>query len=278
MPQQRRRQRPSLRRSQFRPRTFHPPRSRHLARRKSIPGNPRPRRRSPLASELGCRDGRCRPTTRLHFLPATSATLLPCTETDDHRVLNLQNPTGSTTIRAKIVLACDGIAGTLLTNEPWAAWKVDPRGWMGVSTTLPNSFFPPLHVLRGRVGVGVLQRLSNDVQPRAIHMHIAPGGYVGLVRLPDSRIHLAAALNPATCKSAGGPPPLVQPNLSIPAITPPPMISAKQNSAAPPSSPAIAPISAAIASSPSATPADTSNPSPAKEWPGPCWAHKKPPI
>jgi len=130
------------------------------------------------------------------FLPATSATLLPSSDADDHRTLNLQNASGTITIRAKIVLACDGIAGTLLSNEPWAAWHIDPQGWMGVSTTLSSS-------------TAQLSPLYSLAQ-RAIHMHIAPGGYVGLVQLPGFRIHLAAALDPAICKTTGGPAPLVQ--------------------------------------------------------------------
>jgi flavin-dependent dehydrogenase len=124
------------------------------------------------------------------FLPETSATLLPASHTDAHRTLNLQNANGKTTIRANIVLACDGINGTLLANEPWATWQIARHAWMGVSTTLSN--------------------WPNDPRPSSIHMHIGDGGYVGLVRLPDSRIHLAAALNPTTCKSAGGPARLVQ--------------------------------------------------------------------
>ncbi len=44
-----------------------------------------------------------------------------------------------------------------------------------------------------------------SVPAGVIAMHVARSGYVGAVRLADGRTHLAAALDPAACKLAGGP-------------------------------------------------------------------------
>jgi flavin-dependent dehydrogenase len=45
----------------------------------------------------------------------------------------------------------------------------------------------------------------DDVPNGGIHMHIGRGGYVGMVRMSDGRVHVAAALDPAVCREAGGP-------------------------------------------------------------------------
>ncbi len=41
-------------------------------------------------------------------------------------------------------------------------------------------------------------------------MNVGTGGYVGLARYGDGRTHLAAAIDPAQCRAAGGPAPLIQ--------------------------------------------------------------------
>jgi flavin-dependent dehydrogenase len=58
-----------------------------------------------------------------------------------------------------------------------------------------------------RIGGGVV--LSADTapdsyKPHAIHMATGRGGYVGLVRVEDERLDVAAAFDPAFVKSAGG--------------------------------------------------------------------------
>jgi flavin-dependent dehydrogenase len=128
------------------------------------------------------------------FLPGVSAFLLPAESAVAFRALRLRAGDDEVTVSARAVLACDGIGGTSLAAEPWARWKISRGAWMGVSTTCHGG---PM-----------------ELEPGAIHMHVGQGGYVGLVRLSDERTHLAAALDPAACRRAGGPGPLIETILS----------------------------------------------------------------
>jgi flavin-dependent dehydrogenase len=130
------------------------------------------------------------------FLPATSATLLPGAPSALTREIQLRNTEDVSTISAKMVLACDGIGGTSLARETWAGWKIARRAWIGVSTTCDG--WPA------------------DLEKGAIHMHVAGGGYVGLVRLGDERVHLAAAIDPSAARAAGGPGLLIEQILQLP--------------------------------------------------------------
>lgn len=117
------------------------------------------------------------------FLPATAARILPHMP-PDHRLIELKNSHQTANVRAKIFLACDGIAGTCLRDEPWANWKIAPSNRIGLSTTLNN--------------------LPDEFAPNSIQMHVAPGGYVGIAPLPNNFLHLAAALDPNFCRQTGG--------------------------------------------------------------------------
>jgi flavin-dependent dehydrogenase len=117
------------------------------------------------------------------------SSLLPL-QSPAYREIQIQIGTMEKTIRAKVVLAADGLAGTSLADEPWAAWRIARPAWIGVSATLPEYHAP----------------LSSSV----IHMHLGAGGYAGLVKLPDSSAHLAAALDPAAMRRAGSPAALIE--------------------------------------------------------------------
>ena len=119
------------------------------------------------------------------FLPGFSATLLPGEPAASHRMIQLRDARGTCVVAAGVVLSCDGIGGTTLAREPWAEWKIIRGAWMGVSTTY--------------------DQWPDELDAGTIHMHIGHGGYVGLVRLSGGRVHLAAALDPAACRNAGGP-------------------------------------------------------------------------
>lgn len=119
------------------------------------------------------------------FLPGVSASLLAAAVGDSFRNLKLQFADRTEMIRAGVVLACDGIGGTLLAGEPWAKWNVAPNAWIGVAATYESGPCP--------------------IRPGAIHMHIGKSGYVGLVCMPSRRLHMAAALDPVACRAAGGP-------------------------------------------------------------------------
>jgi flavin-dependent dehydrogenase len=58
-----------------------------------------------------------------------------------------------------------------------------------------------------RIGAGLILPASSVPQfycPHAIHMAVGNGGYVGLVRLEDDRLDIAAALDAAFVKTSGG--------------------------------------------------------------------------
>lgn len=93
-------------------------------------------------------------------------------------------------VEAGMVVCADGIGGRSLAplcGE--AAWSVDPMSRFGVSATL---------------GPGAL-----DVPSGQLWMMSHADGYVGAVRLPSGEVDVAAALDPAAARRAGGPAALV---------------------------------------------------------------------
>jgi flavin-dependent dehydrogenase len=124
------------------------------------------------------------------FMPACSASLLPASSEDAFRTLRLQTGNQIFEARASLVIACDGIGGTLLSSEPWAKWTISPGSLMGVAATYSCN--------------------SDSILPGRIYMCMGNNGYVGMVRIDGSREHLAAALDPISCRRAGGPENLVR--------------------------------------------------------------------
>ena len=119
------------------------------------------------------------------FLPSTSASLHGCDASADSRELTLRSGETAVSIRARVALAADGLRGAILDAYPQCAWHVAPESWFGISCTIP--------------------RALADFPSGAIAMHAAEHGYVGVIRLADGQTHLAAAVDPAACKAAGGP-------------------------------------------------------------------------
>jgi flavin-dependent dehydrogenase len=124
------------------------------------------------------------------FVPGASATLMSSDERDAKRTIRLQSGGKISHIQAAAVLACDGIGGGSVAGEPWAQWRVVHGAWMGVSHTAVE--------------------WPDDIAAGCIQMQVGHGGYVGLVRMNDSRmndsrVHLAAAIDPRICKISGGP-------------------------------------------------------------------------
>ena len=105
--------------------------------------------------------------------------------TPGYRQVHLQHDGRQRVVAAALVLACDGIRGSLLDGEAACRWEIAGDGWMGAAITLDT---PMPWAPQG-----------------SIAMHVASSGYVGAVRLADGRTHLAAALDPVACKRAGGP-------------------------------------------------------------------------
>jgi flavin-dependent dehydrogenase len=121
----------------------------------------------------------------VEFLPECCAKLLPASPADAFRTLKLQTKDQSFEIHAGLVIACDGLGGTLLKDEPWAQWEIVRNGLIGVAATYPRD--------------------PSGSSSGQINMFMGKPGYVGLVRIDDSIEHLAAALYPAACRDQSGP-------------------------------------------------------------------------
>jgi flavin-dependent dehydrogenase len=164
------------------------------------------------------------------FVSGIVATLLPGRADESTRSILLRRGECSATVAAEMVLACDGIGGTSVQSEPWSRWKIARRGWFGIAATLERADEPKQtepsglpRVSQGRsstsnrLGANPRQvtglcgdddggiSAANAAPPGAICMQLGDGGYVGLVRMADGQVHLAAALDPRACRRAGGP-------------------------------------------------------------------------
>ncbi|HEY1860749.1 MAG TPA: FAD-dependent oxidoreductase [Gemmataceae bacterium] len=117
------------------------------------------------------------------FQPGTLAQI-SC-EPQETRTIHLCQPHLETRIMARVVLAADGLAGRALTAES------------NLKAHTPKA---------SRIGAGAV---ADDAPafylPGTIFLACGPGGYLGLVRLEDDRLDLAAALDPAHTRAGGGP-------------------------------------------------------------------------
>ncbi len=117
------------------------------------------------------------------FLPRTRAALGPITAAGRDVVLTADGT--AATVSASLVLAADGLGGQLLRGAggPAAPPMSDSRVGAGAIADEGPAFF-----LGGRV-----------------YLACGPGGYVGLARLEDGRLDVAAAFDRAAVRRAGGP-------------------------------------------------------------------------
>lgn len=127
------------------------------------------------AVEQGCR-----------FLPNTVASLSG-TEEDFHEV-QLAGPTAeeerNCIARAKVLIVADGLSGRTLDGR---------------------DEFKPIVSGKSRFGAGViLDEPPSFYESGKIYMACGSGGYVGLVRLEDGRLDVAAALDPSYSRKASG--------------------------------------------------------------------------
>jgi len=82
-------------------------------------------------------------------------------------------------------VACDGLSGRSLDALPAFGWRVRRRSRMGFGTAVPAR---------------ALECAAGEIR-----MHVAHGGYVGAVRLPDGMVDVAGAALPELVRAAGGP-------------------------------------------------------------------------
>jgi flavin-dependent dehydrogenase len=117
-----------------------------------------------------------------HFLPRTRAALGGLVH--GARTLLLHQGEATLETRAAVVVAADGLGGKLLARAGVAATPPEPGA---------------------RLGAGVvLEQGPAFYEPGIVFMACGIGGYVGLVRLEDGRLDLAAALDAALVRSGVG--------------------------------------------------------------------------
>lgn len=129
------------------------------------------------------------------FEPSTSARIGPSRDGDFWPV---QLTTGEShrTVHAHAVIVADGLAGRSLDDVAGFAPVVARRARMGVGAT---ATWQSVTTIDGA-----------DALPEGrVVLCAARGGYVGLVRLPGGQVDIAAALDPALVRTAGGPGALV---------------------------------------------------------------------
>ena len=101
------------------------------------------------------------------------------------RTVLLQHGDEHATIHAKLVLAADGLGGHLLDDVPELGEATEIASRMGAGTVLHDA--------------------PASYRDGTIFMACGRGGYVGLVRLEDGRLDIAAAVDPLFVKQCTGP-------------------------------------------------------------------------
>ena len=120
----------------------------------------------------------------VHFLPRTHATLTPTRE--GPRLLSLHGRTTTHTACTRLVLAADGLGGRSLSGA---------EGNVGHVRVAAES----------RIGAAtIIEDADGFYRAGTIYMAGGVGGYVGLVRLEDNRLNVAAALDADHIAGAGG--------------------------------------------------------------------------
>jgi flavin-dependent dehydrogenase len=98
--------------------------------------------------------------------------------------IELKSPNTVGAVRARIVIAADGLAAAFTRRIPGVRHAPARRARIGAGTTLADA--------------------PRDYGPNIIHMAIGSGGYVGIVRLEDERLNVAAALGVDYVRSLRG--------------------------------------------------------------------------
>ncbi|MBC7999359.1 MAG: hypothetical protein IAF58_15520 [Leptolyngbya sp.] len=115
------------------------------------------------------------------FLPGVSAKVL--NENSEHSSVQISNQNMSASLSGKITIIADGLSGHALDQLPGFEVEVAPRARFGCGITFPNS--------------------SAYYQPGCIYMACHRGGYVGLVKIENGGIDIAAALDRTYSREVG---------------------------------------------------------------------------
>ncbi len=119
------------------------------------------------------------------FLPETTARMPALSQDGPALTITSAQFRLDSTLRSRVVIAADGLAGRLLDSQSHFATTIAPRARLGAGTILESgpSFFED----------GVIYMISGR------------GGYVGLVRLEDGRLDVAAAFDKRHTRASGEP-------------------------------------------------------------------------
>lgn len=117
------------------------------------------------------------------FLPGTTASVEHVGE--HFASIKLDGEDQTATVASKIVLVADGVGGNSLKHIEAFEPHVESDSRIGVGACLPADTLALTELPLG-----------------TIDMHYGPGAYVGMVRLEDGSIDIAAALDPALLKKS----------------------------------------------------------------------------
>ncbi|HLW64482.1 MAG TPA: FAD-dependent monooxygenase [Gemmataceae bacterium] len=103
----------------------------------------------------------------------------------DYRAVTLQQPGSKQTVRARVLVAADGLGANLLAREPGMNQRVQPAARIGIGSTFDSD--------------------ARSYEPGTIYMACGRAGYLGLVRIEGGRLNCAAALDRHVLREAGDP-------------------------------------------------------------------------
>ena len=116
------------------------------------------------------------------FLPSTDATLEPAA--GEFREVRLRSAGQAVKVKTRIAVAADGLSGSFLKETPGMEPIVAPGAPLGVGAVVDGS--------------------DEYYEPGTIYMACTRDGYVGVVRLEDGRLDVAAAMDHGRMRSSGG--------------------------------------------------------------------------
>lgn len=118
----------------------------------------------------------------VQFMPMVSVRDAGCSSAARHLILTRQAETA--TLKAAWVVAADGLGGRYTQGLTGCQTQTRPAAYIGVATEVGDTHGYPAGI---------------------IHMASRGDAYVGVVRQENNRLHLAAAVHPATLRQAGSP-------------------------------------------------------------------------
>jgi flavin-dependent dehydrogenase len=120
----------------------------------------------------------------VEFLPETTAQVRGLVDTCRRRTVSLQDSVHEPMrTRSRLVLMADGLGRTSMRRHGPFAPRIASASRVGLSTTLAAA--------------------DSDLRPGVVSMCVGREGYVGLVRVPDATINLAAAVDPEALRQRG---------------------------------------------------------------------------